>query len=111
MALTVTLVYCPTPRKIHEVLLSLPEGATVQAALHASGIGPIFPELNLSTCPVGVWGRKCEHTQVLRDLDRLEIYRKLLVDPKIARRERFSKQGVKRAGLFAKKRSGAKAGY
>jgi putative ubiquitin-RnfH superfamily antitoxin RatB of RatAB toxin-antitoxin module len=111
MALTVTLVYCPMPRKIHEVALSLPDGATVQMALHASGIGDLFPELNLLTCTVGIWGRKCDHTQVLRHLDRVEIYRKLLVDPKIARRERFSKQGVKRAGLFANKRSGAKAGY
>ncbi|MBW8723026.1 MAG: RnfH family protein, partial [Polaromonas sp.] len=43
--------------------------------------------------------------------DRLEIYRGLRVDPKVARRERFNRQGVKRAGLFAKTRAGAKAGY
>jgi putative ubiquitin-RnfH superfamily antitoxin RatB of RatAB toxin-antitoxin module len=47
----------------------------------------------------------------LRDLDRVEIYRPLTVDPKVARRQRFNKQGAKAAGLFARKRAGAKAGY
>jgi putative ubiquitin-RnfH superfamily antitoxin RatB of RatAB toxin-antitoxin module len=48
---------------------------------------------------------------VLRDLDRIEIYRPLTVDPKVARRERFEKQGTSRAGLFSKRRPGAKPGY
>jgi putative ubiquitin-RnfH superfamily antitoxin RatB of RatAB toxin-antitoxin module len=48
---------------------------------------------------------------VLRDGDRVELCRELRVDPKVARRERFSKQGARRAGLFAKKRPGAAAGY
>jgi putative ubiquitin-RnfH superfamily antitoxin RatB of RatAB toxin-antitoxin module len=41
----------------------------------------------------------------------VEIYRPLRVDPKVARRERFVKQGARTAGLFVKKRPGAKAGY
>ncbi|MDH5708755.1 MAG: RnfH family protein, partial [Hylemonella sp.] len=49
--------------------------------------------------------------QVLRDLDRVELYRPLKVDPKVARRERFARQGARGAGLFASKRAGAKAGY
>jgi putative ubiquitin-RnfH superfamily antitoxin RatB of RatAB toxin-antitoxin module len=48
---------------------------------------------------------------VLRDLDRIEICRALAVDPKVARRERFQKQGSSRAGLFSKRRVGAKPGY
>ena len=47
----------------------------------------------------------------LRAGDRVEIYRDLLVDPKVARRERFRKQGARAAGLFAGKRPGAKQGY
>jgi sulfur carrier protein len=47
----------------------------------------------------------------LQDGDRLEIYRPLKVDPKVARRERFARQGAKTTGLFAKRRPGAKAGY
>jgi putative ubiquitin-RnfH superfamily antitoxin RatB of RatAB toxin-antitoxin module len=41
----------------------------------------------------------------------LEILRSLRVDPKVARRERFQRQGAKTAGLFAKRRVGAKPGY
>jgi putative ubiquitin-RnfH superfamily antitoxin RatB of RatAB toxin-antitoxin module len=41
----------------------------------------------------------------------VEVYRELLVDPKVARRERFRKQGSRAAGLFARRKPGAKAGY
>jgi sulfur carrier protein len=47
----------------------------------------------------------------LRDQDRVEFYRGLRVDPKVARRERFSKQGARASGLFAKRRPGSKPGY
>ena len=59
----------------------------------------------------GIWGRKARLQQLLRDGDRVELYRPLQVDPKVARRERFARQGARAAGLFAKKRAGAKAGY
>jgi putative ubiquitin-RnfH superfamily antitoxin RatB of RatAB toxin-antitoxin module len=49
--------------------------------------------------------------QTLHDNDRVEIYRALGIDPKAARRERFTRQGARTAGLFSKKRTGAKAGY
>jgi putative ubiquitin-RnfH superfamily antitoxin RatB of RatAB toxin-antitoxin module len=64
--------------------------------------------------PMGlsVWGRRVTPAHVLRDQDQLEICRPLTVDPKVARRERFARQGAKKAaGLFAKRRAGAKAGY
>jgi len=70
-----------------------------------------FPELDVSRSVFGVWGRKAGPNQSLRDCDRIEIYRELKVDPKVARRERFVKQGARTTGLFAKKRLGAKAGY
>lgn len=58
-----------------------------------------------------VWGKKVELTKPLKDGDRLELLRPLTVDPKEARRMRFDKQGSRAAGLFAKRRQGAKAGY
>jgi putative ubiquitin-RnfH superfamily antitoxin RatB of RatAB toxin-antitoxin module len=48
---------------------------------------------------------------VLNPTDRVEVLRGLRVDPKVARRERFQKQGARTAGLFAKRRPGAKPGY
>jgi uncharacterized protein len=48
---------------------------------------------------------------VLRDGDHVNLSRGLLVDPMVARRERFAKQGARSAGLFSKRRPGAKPGY
>ena len=111
MAIQVVVVYSPAARVVHEVALSLDEGTTVSQALHLSGLLQQFPEIELSQAVVGVWARKARPNQLLRDLDRVEIYRGLKVDPKVARRERFVKQGARTTGLFAKKRQGAKAGY
>ena len=47
----------------------------------------------------------------VRPGDRVEIYRPLKVDPKVARRERFVRQGARATGLFARRRPGGKAGY
>lgn len=112
--LTIQVLYSPRPREVVERQLHLPLGTTVQQAIAASGLLQAYPEIDPSHSPafgVGIWGRKTTPHHVLREGDRLEIYRALLVDPKVARRERFQKQGVGRAGLFAKRRPGAKPGY
>lgn len=93
------------------VLLQLSSGSTVLQALQASGLLQLFPELDTSSLALGVWGNTAGLTQTLQDQDRIEIYRPLRVDPKVARRERFVSQGARSAGLFVKKRAGAKAGY
>lgn len=109
--LRITLLYSPVPRQVREWQLVLPGGCTVAQAIAASGILAEYPELGAGRLATGIWGRKAGSRQVLQAEDRLEIYRPLRVDPKVARRERFSTQGVKKSGLFAKKRVGAKAGY
>lgn len=107
----VTVSYAPAAREVWEIELTLPIGSTVQQALQASGIFERFPELDTSQAGVGVWGRKAGPQHVLRAQDRVEVYRPLRVDPKVARRERFNKQGARTAGLFAQRRPGAKSGY
>lgn len=109
--LRISLVYSAAPRQVREWVLELADGATVAQALAASGVLDEFPELRAPRLALGVWGRKTTLGHVLLDQDRIEIYRGLRVDPKVARRERFNRQGAKRAGLFAKTRAGAKAGY
>ena len=111
MTIRVSIVYSSGPRHTHEEWVTLHDGASVLQALQASGVLLTFPEIDLARVSVGVWSRKASLNQLLREHDRVEIYRPLTVDPKVARRERFRKQGAKAAGLFAKKRSGAKAGY
>ena len=107
----VVVVYAPAPRQVREIALRLVPGSTVAEALAASGLAALYPELDLAQAPLGVWGRKAGRDQPLRDQDRVEVYRALRVDPKVARRERFARQGAGTTGLFAKRRAGAKAGY
>jgi hypothetical protein len=109
MDIDVTVVYAPAPRQVHEVALRLPAGSTVADALTASGL--LRADTDALSADVGVWGRRVSPQHRLRQDDRVELYRPLRVDPKVARRERFAKQGARTAGLFAKRRSGAKAGY
>ena len=109
MKISVLVAYAPTPRQVREIPLQVPAGSTVSQALAASGLAVEYPEIE--GAPVGIWGRKATGEQRLRAGDRLEVYRALRVDPKVARRERFAKQGAGRTGLFAQRRVGAKAGY
>ncbi len=112
MQIAITLVYSTKPRETVEKILSMEEGSTVAQALDASGIAAHTTQGDAPMAGQGIWGKKVGLTHVLRDQDRLELYRSLLVDPKVARRERFVSQGAKKAaGLFAKRRAGAKAGY
>ncbi len=107
----VTVVYSPAPRDVREITLTLAPGSTLLGALQATGWRKLFPEIEQPTSLVGVWGRMTHWGHVLRDNDRVEIYRPLTVDPKVARRERFAKQGARTTGLFLKKRAGAATGY
>ncbi len=110
-AVEVLVAYAPAAREVHEIALHLPAGSTLAQALQLSGLAQRYPELDLAQADVGIWGRKAPRTQVLRAQDRVEVYRALRVDPKVARRERFKSQGKGRTGLFAKRRDGAKSGY
>ena len=112
--LAITVMYSPAPRVVQERVLPLSAGATVLQALQQSGLLSECPEIDLSqpeAYTVCIWGKKTSPDHALRDLDRIEICRALTVDPKVARRERFQKQGSTRAGLFSKRRAGAKPGY
>jgi len=89
-ALRIEVVYCPEPGCTDRVSLQLPEGSTLQHAVNASGM---FPRHALAEGAVqlGIWGRVQPAQTLLRDLDRVELYRPLLVDPKEARRLRYKR--------------------
>lgn len=107
----ITIAYSPAPRQVREWLLEVPPGCTARQAITQSGVLAEFADLTQGDLNAGVWGKRCSLAHKLKENDRVEIYRPLRVDPKVARRERFTSQGAKRAGLFANKRVGAKAGY
>jgi uncharacterized protein len=110
VTLQVTVVICVAARQTLEHVLNLPPGATVADALHACGARLPAPG-NDSERSVGIWGRKAALDDGLKHLDRVEVYRALVVDPKVARRERFARQGARTTGLFARQRPGGKMGY
>jgi putative ubiquitin-RnfH superfamily antitoxin RatB of RatAB toxin-antitoxin module len=107
-SICVTLAYSPAPREVVEKELILPVKSTVQDALNLANLAEFTAD---ATYTLGIWGKKTTLSHLLSDLDRLELYRPLKVDPKVARRERFQTQGARTTGLFAKTRVGGKAGY
>ncbi len=112
--LCITVCFAPAARVVHSLQLQLPEGACVRdaVALCAQDVRfeGAFARGQLRAY-ASIWGVKAAADQVLQDQDRIELCRPLRVDPKVARRERFAKQGARSAGLFAKRRPGAKPGY
>ena len=110
-SILVEVVYSPGPRLVHHQSVQLPAGCELAQALPAIAQALGISLAMLTALEVGVWGLRCPKNQVLVTGERVEFYRPLRVDPKVARRERFVRQGAKAAGLFAKKRPGAKAGY
>lgn len=107
----VTVAASCQPGQVSEWALQLAPGATVRDALHASvAAGQLAPD-TAAQALCGIWGRVAAPGDVLCDGDRVELYRPLTVDPKVARRERFARQGARTTGLFARQRPGGKAGY
>jgi len=86
------VVYASVDRQVLRTC-RVQEGTRVRAALVASGIADVFPELDLTTCPVGIFGKMVADpdNQMVQAADRLEIYRPLLADPKEIRRLRAAK--------------------
>ena len=109
LTVMITVLQCLAPRQVRQWSIELPAGAAVEQALIACGLSPTAPMS--AGWLLGIWGRRCSLRTVLQTGDRLEIYRPLKVDPKVARRERFKGQGARTAGLFARRRPGAKPGY
>ncbi len=77
---------------------SLPEGATLMEGILASGLLEKFPDLDLSAHKLGIFGKLAKPDTVLRDRDRVEIYRPLIADPKEVRRRRAEEGKVMKKG-------------
>jgi putative ubiquitin-RnfH superfamily antitoxin RatB of RatAB toxin-antitoxin module len=81
-----------TPEQQVILALKMPEGATVEQAINASGLLNHFPEITWADIKVGIFGSVCRLDQTVRQADRVEIYRPLIHDPKEARRQRAAKR-------------------
>lgn len=107
----VTVVFSAASRVVQELALQVPVGCTVAQVLPLAAPHWGLGSEDISLLEVGIWGKVVSGQQALIAGDRVELYRPLTVDPKVARRTRFVRQGAKSAGLFSKQRPGAKAGY
>lgn len=87
--ISVAVVTSPAAGQVQQVDLQLPLGASVRDALRLSGLCPQTEAVSLK---VGVWGQLRALDHVLRDRDRVEVYRPLQIDPMEARRRRHRQQ-------------------
>lgn len=88
--ITVQVCYAGGPAPEQQFLreLRLAAGATLEQAIAHSGVLQAAPEIDLASMQTGIYGKKRPLDTVLREHDRVEIYRPLIADPKHARRRR-----------------------
>jgi hypothetical protein len=95
--LQVDVVYA-LPERQEVVAVSLPAGSTVSQAIDASGLLTRHPEIDLAKNKLGVYAKLAKADTVLRDRDRVEIYRPLIADPKQVRKQRAAEGKVMKKG-------------
>ena len=98
--LRVSVVYL-RPGLVFERELRLAAPVTVGAAIEASGVRQQVAELDAAELEVGVFSERRQLTDLLRDGDRVEIYRPLTIEPKQARRLRAAVRRRRRGGAPA----------
>jgi putative ubiquitin-RnfH superfamily antitoxin RatB of RatAB toxin-antitoxin module len=89
--LHVAVACSPRAGEAFEIDVELAAPATAWDAVRASGVLDRWPELASGEPSVGIWGRATTAVTVLRDGDRVELYRPLAADPQEARRRRVAK--------------------
>ncbi len=80
------------------VRVKLTAGATLQQGLEASGLLGKHPEIDIKKNKFGIWNKLSKLDAVLRDQDRIEIYRPLIADPKEVRKQRAAEGKVMKKG-------------
>ena len=84
-------------KKLVEIVFSAPDtqlllelklnaGTTVERALELSGIYEKFGNVDMTSLPVGIWGKLVGRDRIVENGDRIELYRELEIDPREARR-------------------------
>lgn len=85
--ITIEVVY-PLPHEQILFQLEVKAGMTIRDGIEASGVLVHYPELDVDTMKVGLFGKMAPMKTVLRAKDRIEIYRPLIADPKEVRKQR-----------------------
>ncbi len=106
MTIHIGVAYATAARQVW-MKFDVPEGSTLQDAITLSGILNQFPDIDLDTQKVGIFGKVKPLTTELKDGDRVEIYRPIVADPEpVLAREQAKKDAdkdAKQAAIAAKK--------
>ncbi len=96
--LRVEVAYAEPARQLVQAV-DLPAEATIGDAVNAAlpALQAAFPNLDFTTLAVGVWGETANRERLLQAGDRVELYRPLSADPKLARRTRVDQAAKRRA--------------
>jgi uncharacterized protein len=86
------------PERQEVVPLKLDAGTSLQQAIEASGLMQKYPEIDLTKGKFGIYSKLARIDTVLRERDRVEIYRPLIADPKEVRKQRASEGKVMKKG-------------
>ena len=68
--------------------LEVPDESTVEEAIKLSGVLKLYPDINLGTQKVGIFGKIATLETAVKEGDRVEIYRQISVDPQTVQRRR-----------------------
>ncbi|HET6718034.1 MAG TPA: RnfH family protein [Rhodocyclaceae bacterium] len=93
----VEVVYA-LPAKQEIIAVTVAEGASVQDAIEKSGLLEKYPDIDLKKNKLGIFAKLSKPDTVLRDRDRVEIYRPLIADPKAVRKQRAEEGKVMKKG-------------
>jgi putative ubiquitin-RnfH superfamily antitoxin RatB of RatAB toxin-antitoxin module len=95
--ITVEVAYALPHRQLIIPLQVSPE-STAEQAIQVSGILTKFPEIDLKQNQIGIFGKLTRLDTVLRHMDRVEIYRPLIADPKEVRKQRAEEGKIMKKG-------------
>jgi len=101
------------PDKQKIIPLQVPPGTTARQAVRASNIVAVFPEIDVDAAILGIFshtlgtkGMPSAEEYVLKPMDRVEIYRPLIADPKEVRKQRAAKAREERAAQKTQQKAG-----
>lgn len=84
-------VACALPAQQIVLKLKVPVATRLKDAVRMSGILERFPQIDAGRIQLGVFGRAVSPDTLAQPGDRIEIYRDLIADPKIMRRQRVAR--------------------
>ena len=110
-AIGIVVAYAAGPGHESSVGLKVAANATLAEAVEASGILLRHPEINWPVARLGVWGKTKRGDTPVREGDRIEVYRQLVVEPNAARLARAAKKSARKdeqsgGGTVARKKAG-----